>query len=104
MQWMETLPGLVIRATHIVVVANDRYAEPVVDRADFHPGHLVSCIIGDSVRIWSDFRIHAGGYGRLVVAANGAADGEVSRSIQRIQELGNYRNLSLLEGTHRSIA
>ena len=104
LQWMETLPGLVIRATHIVVVANDSYAEQVVDRADFHPGHLVSCIIGDSVRIWSDFRIHAGGYGRLVVAANGAADGEVSRSIQRIQELGNYRNLSLLEGTHRSIA
>jgi uncharacterized membrane-anchored protein len=40
LQWMETLPGLVIRATHIVVVANDSYAEPVVDRADFHPGHL----------------------------------------------------------------
>ena len=101
---MEELPGSVIRATQIVVVTSDSAAAELIERTAFHPAHLVSCVVDDAIRIWSDFRIHAGGYGRLVVAANGAADGEVSRSIQRIQELGNYRNLSLLEGTHRSIA
>lgn len=94
--WMEELPGSVIRATQIVVVTSDSAAAELIERAAFHPAHLVSCVVDDAIRIWSDFRIHAEGYGRLVVATNGASVDEVSRCIQRVQELGNYRNLALL--------
>jgi uncharacterized membrane-anchored protein len=48
------------------------------------------------MRIWSDFRIGADGYGRMLVAANGLDGGDLTRAVQRLQELGSYRNLALL--------
>ena len=57
---------------------------------------MVSCHSGSGARLWSDFRIGDDGYGRLVVAAWGMKAADISRVVQRIQELGNYRNLALL--------
>jgi uncharacterized membrane-anchored protein len=46
--------------------------------------------------MWSDFRIMDDGFGRLLVAANGADPHDLTRQLQRLQELGNYRNKALL--------
>jgi uncharacterized membrane-anchored protein len=46
--------------------------------------------------MWSDFRIMDDGFGRLLVAANGADPYDLTRQLQRLQELGNYRNKALL--------
>jgi uncharacterized membrane-anchored protein len=94
LSWVENLPGDVIRATHIIVVADDLAADPIVDEAAFHPEHLVSCVVGGGVRIWSDFRIHEGGYGRLVVSANGAMPAEISRSFSE------FRNSAIIVISH----
>jgi uncharacterized membrane-anchored protein len=53
---------------------------------------------GDAVRarIWSDFRLREDGFGLVLVAACGMAPAPLSRTVQRLQELGNYRNLALL--------
>lgn len=95
-RWVESLPGRVIRATHVMMVADDIAAAPLVDSAGFRASHLVSCHVAGGARVWGDFRIHDDGYGRLVVAANGLAAGDVARCVQRLQELGNYRNMALL--------
>jgi uncharacterized membrane-anchored protein len=95
-RWVESLPGRVIRATHVMMVADDAAAAPLVDQAGFRASHLISCHVAGDVRIWGDFRIHDDGYGRLVVAANGLPAGDVARCVQRLQELGNYRNMALL--------
>jgi len=94
--WVETLPGRVIRATHIMLVADDASAAPLIEQAEFRASHLVSCHVAGGARMWSDFRIHDDGYGRLVIAANGLAPGDLARCVQRLQELGNYRNMALL--------
>jgi uncharacterized membrane-anchored protein len=60
------------------------------------PLEMVCCDINAGLRIWSDFGIHGDGYGRLLVTAGDVGDGERGRIIQRVQELGNYRNLALL--------
>ncbi|MBA4759991.1 DUF3422 domain-containing protein [Sphingosinicella sp.] len=96
LEWAETAPGYVIRATRIIVVASDEAAGPFVETADFTQSHLVSCHVADGARIWSDFRIHKDGYGRIVIAANGLPPVELASCVQRLQELGNYRNLALL--------
>lgn len=96
LDWAEKMPGQVIRATHILIVAEEDEALALVGQAEFHASHLVSCHVAGGARIWSDFRIHGDGYGRLVVAANGLPPGDLARCLQRLQELGNYRNLALL--------
>ncbi len=59
-------------------------------------GDLIYCEVNDGLRIWSDFGIHKDGYGRLLVQGGDKSDAERGRIIQRVQELGNYRNLALM--------
>lgn len=94
--WAEALPGAVIRAVRLIIVADEVEALAAVDSADFLMAQLVTCHVGGGARIWTDFRIHDDGYGRMVVAANGLLPGDLARCVQRLQELGNYRNLALL--------
>lgn len=96
LEWACAKPGAVIRATRIHLVANSRAGTRLAARLHFTATDLVSCTIGKGVRIWSDFRIGADGFGTVVVAANGIGAGDLSRLVQRLQELGNYRNLALL--------
>jgi uncharacterized membrane-anchored protein len=94
--WAESMPGHVVRATRLIVVANDGEAAPFVATANFRLSHLVSCHVGGGARIWSDFRIHEDGYGRIVIAANVLPAAALASCVQRLQELGNYRNLALI--------
>lgn len=94
--WGEHFPGRVVRATRIWVANNDQEAESAVTAAGIGSDELVSCTIANRARLWSDFRIHANGYGSLVIAANETDPRDLSRSLQRLQELGNYRNRALL--------
>jgi uncharacterized membrane-anchored protein len=96
MQWLENWPGSVVRATHIFVIPDQRDADAHLRRIGFSLNELVCCDVNGSMRIWSDFGIGADGYGRLLVSAGDVDDAERGRIIQRIQELGNYRNLALL--------
>lgn len=94
--WAETLPLQVLRATTIRIVADDAAAEAVLPELELIRDELVSCRIGDRVRLWSDFRINPDGFGHLAIASNGAEPGDLTRQLQRLQELGNYRNRALL--------
>lgn len=94
--WAEDLPGAVIRATRIMIVADDEAAGPLLETAGFLVSDLVSCHVAGGARIWTDFRIHGDDYGRMVIAANGLLPGDLARCVQRLQELGNYRNMALL--------
>lgn len=94
--WIESFPGSVIRATQITVVATGKDADEVTREFGLRPADTVSGSIGNGIRFWSDFRLHESGYGRLVVAAEGADPVTLSRRVQQLQELGNYRNMALL--------
>jgi uncharacterized membrane-anchored protein len=100
-RWAEATPGTVIRAIRIAIVAGESEAQACLPSAGFAASDLVSCHLGaghghDGARIWSDFRIHDDAYGRLLIAANGMPSGDLSRVVQRTQELGNYRNMALV--------
>ena len=95
-QWLEQWPGGVVRATHIQVIPDDSAINADLEKMDISTHEMVCCDINADLRIWSDFSIHSDGYGRLIVTAGNVGDGERGRIIQRMQELGNYRNLALL--------
>jgi uncharacterized membrane-anchored protein len=95
-RWLEQWPGAVVRATHIVVVPGTTNIDGELQRLGIVADEMVCCDVNAGVRIWSDFGIHEDGYGRLLVSAGEVGDNERGRIVQRLQELGNYRNLALL--------
>ena len=96
LEWAGGHPGETIRATRIHLAPNQRAAKALFSTLDFKSSDIVSCQIGGKAQIWSDFRIHSEGFGEILIAANGTPPGDLSRMVQRLQELGNYRNLALL--------
>lgn len=94
--WAQTLPGQVIRSTRVWLGKDDAQVERMLDRQSLNRDELVSSMLDGGIRIWSDFRIMDDGFGRLLVAANGADPRDLTRQMQRMQELGNYRNKALL--------
>jgi uncharacterized membrane-anchored protein len=95
MGWLTEAPGGVLRAVRVGIVEGEADAETIAREVGFSETDLVSCRIG-KVRIWSDFLLHGDGFGRLLVAANGLSPLDLGRLVQRVQELGNYRNMALL--------
>lgn len=96
LDWAQDLPGEIVRCTRIWVAQDDAQIEEVLPSLGLVPAELVSCHVGSGIRMWSDFRIKGDGFGRLLVAANSAEPAETTRQVQRLQELGNYRNRALL--------
>lgn len=88
--------GVVVRATKIFVEQDEAAAEARLSDMGFEAGELVRCEVNAGVTIWSDFRIRDDGFGRLLLTAGEAEPAELGRIVQRLQELGNYRNLALL--------
>jgi uncharacterized membrane-anchored protein len=97
--WSLQLPGRVLRATQVAVLPRGAEA-PLASELTrwFAAGEVMSCCVsGGEARIWSDFRVHSDGLGRLLVLDQDLkSTGDTARLVQRLQELGNYRNLALL--------
>ena len=92
------MPGEIVRATQIALVAADPAAAlpAAIDRW-FVEESLVLCdVAGDTARIVSDFRLNDDGFGRLLVLDHGLVRDEAPSLVVRLQELGNYRNMALL--------
>ncbi|WP_432199724.1 DUF3422 family protein [Erythrobacter sp. W53] len=95
-RWMELSPGRVVRATRVFVVPDFGDIEALLDHHKMDRAELVGASISGGLNIWSDFGIRDDGYGRLLVNAGEVSAAERGRIIQRLQELGNYRNMALL--------
>ncbi|MCM8556496.1 DUF3422 domain-containing protein [Sphingomicrobium sediminis] len=95
-EWMMEWPGAVVRATKLYVEPEEEAAKNCLPDMRFVEQDLVSCCINAGVRMWSDFRIREDGFGRMLLAGQAGGPDELGRIVQRLQELGNYRNLALL--------
>ena len=96
--WVPSIPGQVLRATNIVVL-DGQSPEPSPEALTmvFSGPDLVSCrVASGGARLWSEFRVHEDGLGRLLIHNGKLLAGDLSRLVQHIQELGNYRNMALL--------
>ncbi len=90
------LPGEIIRSTNTLVVAHDGSLE--ADWTEFFSEDdlIISEVFDGRARIWSDFRLHDDGFGRMLVENANLAGNEASALLQRLLELGNYRKMALL--------
>jgi len=93
--WLSGAPGQIFRSVEIVVARSEpkpAQFDGVIDLAQ-----AVCCdVFGAHARIWTDFRAHEGGCGRIYVHDKGLKNDELSRLLQSLIEIGHYRKLALL--------
>ncbi|UDF05441.1 DUF3422 domain-containing protein [Asticcacaulis sp. AND118] len=93
--WLSGAPGQVFRSVEIAV---DRHA-PDMDSLGrcLDLSTCVSCDAFDGrAQIWTDFRAHDNGAGRIFIHDKGLRNDELSRLLQTLIEIGHYRKLALL--------
>lgn len=93
--WVNRLPGECLVAIQVAFTAGGT-REP--DPAEYlGRGHLLGGTIADGQAVvWSDLRIRADGYARMLVQARGIGEREAGYQLRRLLEIESYRMLALL--------
>jgi uncharacterized membrane-anchored protein len=97
-EWVAAIPGERLVAIHVALIERTQSA-PAVDllgkwlHLDFLAGSEVA---GAKASVWTDFRVHADGYGRIVLHDKGLGERQAGRLVQRLLEVETYRTMALL--------
>lgn len=93
--WLSRLPGELIAALHVAVDAAERSGDEL---AALFAGNMLigSRVLGGAGEVWTDFRLHADGFGRALVVDRGLSRGQTGRLLQRLVEIETYRMMALL--------
>jgi uncharacterized membrane-anchored protein len=94
--WLRAIPGEVIRASHVVFIREEPGSGAELRDCDFAADSMVCCdLAGGAARMYSDFKLHADGNGRLLIVDRGLTGIEPGQLLRRLLELGNYRKMAL---------
>ena len=93
--WLARIPGKAIAAVHLAVEREDREAEAL---SALFSGNLVvgARVTGGAAEVWTDFHLHADGFGRVLVRDLSLSGPQIGRLVQRLLEIETYRLLALL--------
>ncbi len=97
--WLAGLPGEVMAATHVALMATEDDAPDYdgIARRLFAGNVLIGAAIGNGAAIaLTDLRLHADGFGRLLVLNRRMAGRQAGRMVQRLLEIDTYRVMALL--------
>jgi uncharacterized membrane-anchored protein len=96
--WLRELKGQTIAAIHANVVRGTKAPDPVKTADSYFNGNTIigSTISGGAGRAYTDFRIHADGFGRLLVCDHRMTPRQSGRLVQRLFEVDTYRMMALL--------
>lgn len=91
--WLGGLPGRVLTAAHLALVA-----DPPADLPLVFEGQRVSAssVMDGAALIWTALRPHGDGYVRYLVAGEGLPPARAGRLVQRLIEIEAYRMMALL--------
>ncbi len=97
-EWLRTIPGQVVSSVLLVIESADmpeREPEALRTLFDGHPV-IGAEVAGGAGKVFADMRIHADGYGHILVRDQGLSDGQAGRLVRRVLELNAYRAMALL--------
>lgn len=88
------IPGQLFRVVQLICISKP---QPALPATGFSAAHAISSLVADGgCQIWTDFRKHPEGGGRVLLWDQGMQQGARARLVQQLFDLGNYRKLSLL--------
>lgn len=96
--WLAELSGQIISGQHIdIVPMPEQSSSPDTLRHYFEGHRLISSWIGDrQARLWTAYRIHSDGFGRILVQNSDLNPCQTGRLVRRLFELETYRMMVLL--------
>lgn len=96
--WLRDLSGQTIAAIHCNVVRGAKAPDPIRTAETYFNGNTIigSMISGGTGRAYTDFRIHADGFGRLLLCDHHMTERQAGRLVQRLFEIDTYRMMALL--------
>lgn len=96
--WLKQAPGELIVALHIAVeeAADVPRADRTIEKLFMPDGQVSSRIAHGNGQVWTDFRLHKDGFGRVLVRNEGMSPPQAGRLVQRIIEIETYYLLALL--------
>ena len=97
--WLQTLGGTVVSAFHVAIedAANQPEPELAQVKSYFEGMRLVgSQPQNGDAQVWTTFKIHSDGCGRMLIYNRGMSNSQLGRIVQRLIEVESYRLLALL--------
>ena len=95
--WFDQIPGQLFRVVQLLIVQGQHQVQSAEMAHLFTADHCISSLVaGQQARIWTDFRKHPEGGGRMLLSDEGLSASALARLVQQLFDLGNYRKLSLL--------
>jgi len=97
-EWLATLQGQTIVATHVLLSPRDgELNHEELAASIFRGNQLVGAkVAGGAAFACTDFRIHEDGFARLFVEDRGLTARQAGRTVQRLLEIDTYRVMALL--------
>ena len=97
-EWLAGIAGEMLTGVHLSLVQSDSpLATPEGLQGVFgSDGFVGARMAGGGATGWTDFRIHADGFGRYVVSDHGLKPRQAGRLVQRLFEIDTYRMMALL--------
>ncbi len=97
--WVASLPGELIAATHAALLPLPREdSDPAEIAARLFDGNplIGATLFGERGMAFTDFRIHADGFGRILILDRAMTPWQAGRIAQQLLEVDSYRILALL--------
>ncbi len=95
--WLEGLPGEVIAATHIAIESNERPHRSLDELAHLFTANTLmgAEVTAGAAIVWTDNKIHADGFGRILIHDVDLRARQAGRMVQRLIEIETYRMLAM---------
>ncbi len=95
--WLEKLPGEVIAATHIALESSKRSHRNLDELAHFFTANTLmgAEVAAGAALVWTDNKIHADGFGRILIHDVDLRARQAGRMVQRLIEIETYRMLAM---------
>jgi uncharacterized membrane-anchored protein len=96
--WLQQLPGRLISSNQLEIIpAPANEPAPHELRQHFEGQRLISSLVSDGqARLWSAYRIHSDGHGRVLIHNRGLNPCQTGRLVRTLLEMETYRMMLLL--------
>lgn len=95
--WLRGIPGQWLVGMHVLVTrTRDDGSDPLVRGALSEESLVGSIVMDGQAEVYTDFRLHADGFARVVVVAASMHPRRLGRTVQRLLEVETYRMMALL--------
>lgn len=97
-EWLATLPGEIIVATHVAFDTKERPQRGLQELSALFASNTVigAEVAAGSAIVWTDNQIHSDGFGRILIHDVKLRRRQAGRLVQRLLEIETYRMLAML--------